>query len=451
MDTLTFAQLQKLVNNLLQNPPKKDNYYHNIAYKTSGPLVLGYTLWTLALSNQNLEEAVYFLARDGYLPYQTALQLRPFLLNENLPRLYYLTASRRMITLPGYSYIAPQKILDYLTIDKPGYTLKNYLERLNLDIPLKELTPILNKHKLNLNTVIATKQDYQKLKAFFNDLLPTIQKQLKQEIPLIIKYLKNNNLDKYSNLAIVDLGWSGNMQIVLNKYIKEFNPKAQTTYYFFALKNITKLQKLLKANIKTYVDNEHSKDIFRSIELIENLITAPETTAIKLTKQKDSIQTIYAQNEPKDLTTIKKQLIQGNIDFTHDFVLQLKKHNLNIDLKELYTSLTIPANRMWFLKNYLKLAKRPNQKDAYYLGKIKHSQGIGNTTTWNTIAFPSTHISKKDFYNPRRLFYKLKLLTQEFSSCHWKIAYLKNLKWYEKPFVLMLFVPRYIQNKLSSL
>ncbi|MDO9710921.1 HAD family hydrolase [Paracraurococcus lichenis] len=62
-------------------------------------LLLGYTLFVLSEARKRGIDRVYFVARDGYLPWQIAQRLAPRLLPG--ARLHYLYASRRAVVLPA--------------------------------------------------------------------------------------------------------------------------------------------------------------------------------------------------------------------------------------------------------------------------------------------------------------------------------------------------------------
>lgn len=214
----TFLELENYKNlcsfiyNHLGRRKSRDNtdFYFEVGYETLGPLLNGFCQWL----NQNLINShisrVFFLSRDGKL-IQRACQIRKSGCIEE----QYIYVSRRALIVPTlWKCHSLQEVVDTMYFQKRG-TIKSFLKRVGLEPDKQEAR--LRKYGYGLCTIYVYKTlfDEENFGNFFQEVLGEIVSNSKREYDLLVSYLRQINFRDC--VAIVDIGWNGNIQKALQK------------------------------------------------------------------------------------------------------------------------------------------------------------------------------------------------------------------------------------------
>lgn len=188
----------------------KNDIFEDIGYNEFGPLLMCYSKWLLNNLKLNKINKVFFLSRDGYI------MKRAFDVINNNPTIEskYFYASRRSIIVPSLKDCGNiNEILSRMYISKHT-KIKSILKKIGLDDTIDE-NFFLSNYGVNINEEITLENIYtnEKYNRMFNDLYKKIINNSKFEYDNFNKY--RNKMGFFGKLAIVDIGWFGNMQNAL--------------------------------------------------------------------------------------------------------------------------------------------------------------------------------------------------------------------------------------------
>lgn len=198
----------------------ENQYWEKFGAMIVAPIYIG--LMFNMIKWLNGKDNIYFLSRDGYVPYRLYIKLRDTV--NNLPEGKYIYASRR-------AYIYPTlindkiKAIDLLTIYNSSFNQKLTIKQIfkNLDMDINNYSNILEKYNFNdINEIISDK-NIEKVKNILFDLWDDIKIILSNEKKILEEYFHQVGMFNYESINIFDIGWAGSthkaMIDILNKDI----------------------------------------------------------------------------------------------------------------------------------------------------------------------------------------------------------------------------------------
>lgn len=337
------------------------NYYYGIGYETLGPLLHGYCSWlSKELKKCNIEK-IFFLSRDGQIIQKVY---------ENIYELdwqhEYIYVSRRALIVPtlwkcsGLSDITNTMFFQHLG------TIEIFLNRIGLEPA--EYQKTLKKYGFDLKTVYSYKALFKDklFNLFFEEIFDKVKSNSQKEYDLLVRYLKQSGFE--GRVAIIDIGWNGNMQKALKKvceyagirvdiygFYVGINPQAKDFVehynaqgYLFApayKKHLYKLQRNFTAIFEIFFSADHGSVLKYNL-LNEEIV--PVLLPYEYTSGENTSEDAYI------ITLIQK----GGLDFCADLY-----HN---------KSLKVSIDPEVMFQNFINLGVRPNYEDAEKLGDLKH-------------------------------------------------------------------------------
>ncbi len=202
---------ENIINSFLNNQKhSKDNLFYNVGYNSFGPLLLCFAKWLSDELSENDIKKVYFLARDGYI-----MKKAFDIINDNKESSYFY-ASRRSIIVPSLKEYDNYKDMLASMYINDTTKIKILLKKCGLD-DMIDTMDFQKKYNVNIEKEIFLHEifDKEKYVNMFNDLFPLIIENSKSEYESFISYKNKQNF--CGKLAIVDIGWFGNMQHAIEK------------------------------------------------------------------------------------------------------------------------------------------------------------------------------------------------------------------------------------------
>lgn len=363
------------------------SYFFNFGYECLGPILLSFSMWLNTNFKKNKIKKVYFLARDG------KIMKDAFDLFYNNYESYYLFGSRRSLIVPSLwkykdiseifdSMFLPKEIklsrlLEQLGVDE--YNLNNYLEQNNMESEkIYKLT--------ELKTIYLP---------FFKSIYHIIIENSKNEYNNLLNYLDKNNFK--NKLAIVDIGWFGNMQKAIELNIKNVD------IYGYYLGIIPDSQNQNKYKMKGFLfeknKNAQLYDMEHYFNSILEFIFSTNHGSVKKFKEKDV--EFYNYEYESSYEDEQLQEIQNGAKY---FLNKIRNHNLQNYLK---------LSNVSAFQNILNFALNPSLQDSINFGNIKFA---GNEHPY--IAKPKAF--KYYLLHP-------KMLMIDFRNAKWRIGFCKRV------------------------
>lgn len=244
-------------------PVGSEPYIEDFGYRCLGPLLVGFCEWLAAeLSNEGIDK-VFYLARDGLVIQRTMAALGVRELAGT-----YLYASRRALQVPSIALLESFEAIVHSMFLPKSVSLRKLFRKMGLDedavarrLVEERIDPDCQRSSQGLVC------DGEALRAY-RILESDIKRNAAEELDLLVSYLKQN--DFTGKVAIVDIGWFGNMQLALERVCSCTEIDAEIHGYYVGLAPEGRNQ--LSHNMKGYLfDASHGKSNFER-EHFYNLI-----------------------------------------------------------------------------------------------------------------------------------------------------------------------------------
>ncbi len=227
--------------------PSEWDYFTQVGYETEGPVLYGFVKWLSNEWKKEHVEKVFFLARDGQLM-QRAFEK----LGEKIPQ-EYMFASRRALIVPSLWMDADLSGIGKKTLLPRYITIKTLLNRMGVDYRQFEgwcnLAGFDCLKEYDCRNLLENKTFVE---VYETHIRSEVVRNSKEQYELLIKYMKQIGFQ--GKVAIVDIGWFGNMQAALEKVVKAAGLPVEIYGYYLGLNPATKRLDGLQA--KGYLFNK---------------------------------------------------------------------------------------------------------------------------------------------------------------------------------------------------
>lgn len=380
--------LYPFINNMLPNYEKMGDVF-KWGYESFGPLLLGFCTWIHEqLRNKKIDKA-YFLARDMNLVIKTYQMLY------NDCDVMYLEISRRSLRELFVRKSGSLKAV-FDTMTRKTYTIAELVEILNFQ--WKDVDGILNKggyrilpdEKIDSNHEFPEWFDYLD-KALFDKL--SVRPDYSED------YLQQMGLFAGGSYAIIDIGWHGTIQNMLETILgcklvglyfgntkRSYFAEMDMSGYWFDLKN----------------END-ALSYMAAVNIIEVMLFEQIGTTVGYTKEDGRILPVYNNCEMRDYSLVR-DFQDGAKTFIKDYI------KFDSDINIIKSSDAVLA--------YSRLAFNPTLQQSKKLAILPYEEG------------KIYYLAKKHSFVSYLL--KPKMLIADYAAAKWKEAFIKQLL----PFVI---------------
>ena len=372
-----------------------DDMYEKVGYGCFGPLLYGLVEWVKRECIANKHEKIFFLSRDGYIMQKVYERLKKV----GDPESYYFYASRRALQVAAIHFNYDfDYVISHMFV--PRYvSVRWLLEKWGLEPEKYQNT--IEEMNFTLETELQGKEicHNESIKSVYLRLHKHIVENSIKEFKAFEKYLDTKNF--IGNVAIVDIGWYGNMQNSLMSMLTLMNRKVKVAGYYLGVVPDSAYQSQYDMNGFLFAKgkNELLYPKFKYLSsMLELFFMAPHGSAKKYVLQKKEATVDLATFEFEGTKTYKnmQQLQRGALEF-------IKRYSVN-EVRHYSESV--------YLAPLFKLFSKPDIKTAKAFGDLQIWDGM-----WITLA-PDYPIFKW-FTNP-------KVAIKNFINSSWKVGYLKR-------------------------
>lgn len=273
------AEEKNVCEKIPENEEERNVYDYVLA-----PALHGFVCWVLREAVAAGTKRLYFLARDGYLMYQAADKICKKL---QLPiSCKYLSCSRYSIRVPMY-HRNYTEALEYICRGGIDLTMDRILNRGALEEQEKQnVLEMLNEEfQRNSQTMFRMQENipYAKLEQIRQALEKNVyfrnclESHSREALPGFEGYLEQEGLLNDIPSALVDSGWIGSMQKVLNDaihFIKEkraaYLTDVRQTKPLNEVKTASGAEKIISEKAASTAEQTNDKETASNIELLNN-------------------------------------------------------------------------------------------------------------------------------------------------------------------------------------
>lgn len=353
-----YQALTQFINNRIG---KYSNFYEQLGYVVLGPLLYGFVKW---LDAQNLDnESIVFLAREG------ALLKKAFEIVSKRPSVY-LSISRRAALCAAISQIDDYGLVsqDNMRTMKKGHTNKELA--LNYGLSEQEIKGLFSSAGLDEKQIISSSDmEDEVLKVIW----PAAQKKSEKQHMLLQRYLAQLGIS--DSCTVVDVGWSGTIQALLNR--SDFSSGEKNIKWsgcYFGL--------LKKDTVPIYQDNLKKGWLFAEgsksdkLRIRETIISTSSFFEIMFL-QTDGTTERYDETENGNVYPVKgkpdndESLMISNIEAMQNTGLQFVS-----DMQSSLIQSKIDVNSDVAVANYLAFVEKISLADIRKLRNFKEKDGV---------------------------------------------------------------------------
>lgn len=351
----------KLLKSVINNTSASlSSRFEKIGCECFSPIVIGYVLWLKKQAQKHNIKKYIFLARDGYLFYQTFKKY----CHEASVNCEYAYISRKSIRLAYFTAIDNYEDI-CVTFPTQKLAISNILEEIGFE--WSEFSKYIQEAGLKEDEEfnIREKMLDSRVRKVISNIHNNIPLKYMEKAYLVVDYMRQVGFfDKSS--AAVDIGWHGSLQLMVEKILSKNGASPVPFFYYGTLKGSS--NRLKDLEYYAYAINENNDfDEVSLIYILERFIpeyvgSAQGYTKIDVVDNSKSI--IEPLLEKVDFSTfITGELIQHGCMTGVDafFQLNLPVHMINGEIS--YCSL-------------LKFASKPKMEDAVSIGDIEFFDGI---------------------------------------------------------------------------
>jgi predicted HAD superfamily hydrolase len=419
-DKPAYKTLKSFINAKL---PLTSNPYYRFGYESFGPLLYYFNKWMVRDLESRSINRVFFFSRDGYIIRRAFKEMYP---DSNIED-HYIYVSRRSLRVPFIGFNPKLEDVLYYSPYEKILNMEKFLK--NIGLNPNEYNDILSKHNLKLETEFFKKDvlTNNNIVQFYDEIVSMVIENSKNEFNLLIEYLKQEGF--YGDVAVVDIGWHGTLQLLLSKLIENSDLKIRINGYYIGVSKNAKIRK----NVKGFVVDKHSGNYdpwIPFVGLAETLFLAQDGSTERYCK-KDGVvipvkypyeyQKSNGEYEPEAEQVAALQ--DGAIHFVRDCASNKMMNNLSIS-----------SSAAW--RNIFFTGSKPAKHELDLFADFKFLEG---SVTY--LANPQNigHY----FRHPQKLL-------KDYASAKWKVGFLKRLFKIPLPYNLLVTIVSMIWNKIAA-
>lgn len=339
-------------------------YWERFGVEVISPIFFGFITW---LTEQlKGKENVFFLSRDGYLPYKIYQKVSKY--HKHLPPAQYLYASRAVYQITNILNMAPNEAIELLVHINDALGHRVYLHEIMsiLGLDITKYQEILDEYGFKQHIYsIEVKGNEKKIEDLLMKIYPDITLKLKEKEKLLLQYLNDNGFNNFDEINIVDIGWRGSTQ----KAIKDITKKNVKGYYFGTGHNV---YDDIKKNVYSYTFHlgkpfKLMGKIMGNVMMYELIFSAPHGSLIDFQQQENGDIVPKLANVEKNEYLYKAILqFQSGVLFIYDHYMEYYDYLVNI-------------NKHDCLFDYFRFMEDQNFEDLLHFERLTNTVGFGQT------------------------------------------------------------------------
>lgn len=339
----------------------KRSYYYGIGYENFGPLLYGYCEWlSIEIKKLNFNK-IFFLSRDGQIIKKAYENICESDSNHE-----YIYVSRRALIIPTlWMCHTLSEVADTMFFQRLG-TIEEFLNRIGLEAV--KYQKVTEQYGFDINTIYSYKTLFEdsSFNLFFDRIFDDVKNNSKKEYDLLVRYLKQIGFE--GNVAIVDIGWNGNMQKALERVCDYAGIKVNINGFYVGINphanNFVKHNKA-KGYLFAPQYKEHLYELQKNFtSLFEIFFSADHGSVINYEISESGVAPVLLPFE----------YISGKNNLDDYYIIDTIQHGAQDFCIDIHynKSMLISIDPEVMFQNFINLGVRPNYEDAERLGDLKH-------------------------------------------------------------------------------
>ncbi len=352
------------------------------------PALHGYVLWVLRQALSHGIKRLYFLARDGYLMYRAAEKFREGL---GLPvECRYLYCSRYAVRIPMF-HMDTEEALEYICRGGIDVTLTKVLNRAGLlEQEQERICGELKSTSFGQKLIGEQKEDseavnfggitipyamLEKLRDALRDnvyFMECMERHSEEALPALEGYFQQEGMTDDIPMAVVDSGWTGSMQKVMNRLLKSLGKQAHLlSGYYWGLYELPADVDPGEYHCYYFTPDTHIREkVYFSNNLFEEIYSAPHGITLGYERQGEKFVPVTQEADETHRAFIDE--IAERVGMYTDRMLEILRRNVESSDK-------LPAcenDREVILAQFSLFMGDPTSEEAELFGRLSFSDDV---------------------------------------------------------------------------
>lgn len=219
----------EMLNRFIANTNQSKDVYETVGYSALGPMLYGFIDWVRTNVADIKAEKLFFLSRDGFI----MKQVYDIIKTDEDVFAQYMYASRRALQVAAI-HLNPEYKDVMTSMFLPRTVTVSWLIK-KWGIKEADCTGEVNKLGLTMDMAFLGKEivDNFSIQKLYDSLKDKVLKNSQAEYAAFLNYLESISFK--GKVAIVDIGWYGNMQNALMKIIESSGLNVDVTGYYLGI------------------------------------------------------------------------------------------------------------------------------------------------------------------------------------------------------------------------
>lgn len=296
--------------------------YWNVEIYVLAPTLCCFVAWVINEALKTGKKRLYFMARDGYLMYKTALSMCRVLKADIDCR--YIYCSRYSLRSAEYKLIG-DRIVDYICLQGIDISFGRMMERAGLTRGQGvEVAKRLGKLQSYDEPMRYKEIEQLKGKLVQCELFMNFVKIYSCKCyPEVCRYLKKQGFCDDISYGIVDSGWTGSLQKSLENILKSMGIQRKPEGYYFGLYQLPEGVEIMNYNAYFFSPHgELKRKVYFNNNLFECIYSAPHGMTIGYKDAKPIFHENNSRNQEK-INALENTLIS--------YIDELLSENISLD------------------------------------------------------------------------------------------------------------------------
>lgn len=354
-------------NRILNGRISRESYFYQAGYETEGPLLVGFSRWLNGEVVKRKIEKIFFLSRDGQIMKKAYAAIFG-----NWRNVGYMYGSRRAYIVPTLWMCGTmEEMISSMFFPRIG-SVAAFIKKMGLEGD--KYIKLADKYGYDTKKIYVYSELFREesFKNFFEDICQDILDNSKKEYHILLKYLAQIGFS--GKVAIVDIGWHGNMQKALSKICRKAGIPVEISGFYLGLNpNIHGLDKQIDASGFLFQEgiNENYFEMQRTFtSIFEMMFTANHGSVIKFRDDGSKVFPLlepfeYEENGAEDDYNTVSELQRGAMAFIRDVVTT--------------SEFSIKWRSCTVFQNLLLLGNSPKYQTSCMFGNVKQ---LGDKVTY---------------------------------------------------------------------
>lgn len=345
----------------------REGYFYQTGYETEGPLLVGFSKWLKRKVDKREIEKVFFLSRDGQI-----MQKAYNTIFVNQKNVGYMYGSRRAYIVPTlWMCNTMEEMVSSMFFPRIG-SVSAFIKKMGLESD--QYIDLAGKYGYDAEKIYTYSELFQEesFKNFYEDIRQDILDNSEREYHILLKYLAQVGFS--GRVAIVDIGWHGNMQKALSKICRKAGIPVEISGFYLGLNpKVHGLDKQINASGFLFQEgmNERCFEMQRTFtSIFEMMFTANHGSVIKFKDNGDMVSPVLEPFEYESSVSLD--------DYNTVFDIQRGAMDFIMDLGTT-PEFTIEWEPCTVFQNLLLLGNAPNYRASYMFGNVKQ---LGDKVTY---------------------------------------------------------------------